>query len=365
PTPPTSSLPALARLAAHTVSQITDALDNLSKLYFPPPSPPAPRLRTLIHDGAVPDSGYASEEEDDDLAPPEPQQADDEDIDVLRADTFERSFAIKWLTGFTARADTFLTSGAPSEADARADAVDTAAALLSAFVDSPPEQAVTRAFSFASPSGPVHIELNDAPLLAGDHTSVGLQSWASSIVLAERMCATPSAFSLATGARIIELGAGTGLLSIAAAKLFPASEVIATDYHPDVLANLERNVTGNGVDVAVRALDWEHPEFPEGGAFDVVLAADVVYHPAHAAWIRACVEGLLAKDGAFWMIVALRATGRHEGLADTVGEVFPRLEDARDGGEILCVLREETLGRMDGCGRADEGGYRLYRIGWA
>ncbi|KAI0053379.1 hypothetical protein FA95DRAFT_1452067, partial [Auriscalpium vulgare] len=388
PSPPTSILPPLARLASYTSDQISSAITNLRTLYFP--SPPQistihKRLqlpRTLTYGDDAPDSGYASAEEDEEAC----RDSDEEDaLDVLRGDAFERSFALKWLTGFVARADAWLT-GTADERDtvSRTAALDAASALLSRFVGSAPEPAVTRAFAFATPGSgaAIEVQLNDAPLLDGDHTCVGLQSWASSIVLAERMCADPPAFGLERPTRVLELGAGTGLLSIAAAQLlFPAStpipptpSIIATDYHPAVLTNLARNVAANGVAarVAVRALDWAAPDFPPGGRFAVVLAADVVYAPAHAAWLARCVAGLLARPGedgkaeggVFWMIIALRGTGRHEGLADTVGTAFPRTEEI-DGIEwTLGILGVDTLGKVEGVGRADEGGYRLYKIGW-
>ncbi|TFY52175.1 hypothetical protein EVG20_g10673, partial [Dentipellis fragilis] len=415
PASPTSSLPPLAHISQRTSAEVKAALDNLRAIYFPPPPPPAPsriikvpkrnpKLRHLIHDISVPDSGYASAEEEDveetqiveepvtvSLSPEaEAHDAADEneneDLDILRSDTFERTFAIKWLTGFAARADLWLDPDIcpPTEEAARAALIDAAAALLSAFVGGEPEAAVTRTFSFpfgCSANGekaPITVELNDAPLLSEDHTSVGLQCWASSILLAERMAADSGSFGLEpdsdTGAgkggrrgerRILELGAGTGLLSIATAKILERhgdSEVaaatmtiVATDFHSDVLANLQKNIDANfdWDPVDVQPLDWEHPVYqaPLDEPFRVILAADVVYEPLHAAWIRSCVEQLLLKpqgeDGAggvFWMIIADRPSGRHAGLADTVFDVFPKSGSGDGVGEWdLVILDVEHL----------------------
>ncbi|THH13500.1 hypothetical protein EW146_g6725 [Bondarzewia mesenterica] len=421
PASPTSSLPPLARLPTHSLSQISNALNNLRNIYLSPPPPPQSRIglpkrslqfRRLVHDDSVPDSGYASAEEDEDeeiklveeviSIPNSSSTVDDEDepfdIDVLRSDTFERNFTVKWLTGFTARADIWLSSSPASEEHERTRIIDVAAALLSSFVTSEPEQALTRTFSFPlyGSNTPVEVELNDAPLLSGDHTSVGLQSWASSVLLAERMCANPDTFGLGPKSsrtsdhmRILELGAGTGLLSISAAKILQRQgscqdqtiTIVATDFHPDVLANLQCNLEINFPSsprvIDVRRLDWEHPSFvaPLDRHFDLVYAADVVYHPSHATWIKTCVERLLekpsesdgVKTGMFWLIVALRASGRHEGVADTVKEVFPNARDVGDGGAAgweLAVLAEEMIERQGGIGRADEGGYKLFKIGW-
>jgi len=364
---PTSTLPPLKNLSGFSPSQVADALANLRALYFPSPLVESLRLRKdskpythLIHDNSVPDSGYASAEEDD--GDDTPFNGDDdvnEALELLRADEFERAFTIKWLIGFTARSDLWTSSVPETEMEAYTCAIDEVSSLLALFTNSEPEQAITRNFSFLSPGGQlVEVELNDAPLLSEDHPSVGLQSWASSTLLAERLCANPGKFNLDTdtthgaGLRVLELRAGTGLLSITAARILasgrqvPAARpfIVATDFHSDGLANLQRNVEANGdtQSIVVRDLDWSRPNLgsaPFDHPFDLILAADVVYEPWHASLIADCVMTLLARPaGVLWMIIALRLGGRHEGLSSTVGEAFSREED----GARLSILEEET-----------------------
>lgn len=408
PVAPTSSLPPLARLSIYSFSQIKAALNNLRALYFPsqiPSTPPIP-LRALpkhiIHDISVPDSGYASAEEDgDEMTDFEPVQAsqecDEEDeIVILRADTFERDFATRWLTGFAARSDVWVCNpGVTSEEEeaAREQVVDEAASLLALFAGDDheeEEEALTREFSFPFPSANkvVDVELNDAPLPSEDHTSVGLQSWASAIHLSERFCADPTAFGFLLDSRpckrVLELGAGTGLLSITLAQLYVCvntmlPKIVATDFHPSVLANLEANVAHNFPTsperhVKVFPLDWENPvyESPIDKEFDMIVAADVVYHPEHARWIKSCVERLLKRSsgdepgGMFWMIIAVRSTGRHEGLASNVDTVFASDAITKGSGEPqLAILRKDFIDKMGGLGRADESSYVLFKIGWA
>ncbi|PSR80504.1 hypothetical protein PHLCEN_2v6711 [Hermanssonia centrifuga] len=408
PTPPTSSLPPLIRLANYSTTRIEQALQNVRAIYFSQalprlPAPAKPHPTHLIHDSSVPDSGYASAEEDDEL---EEDEDNDIDLDILRSDAFEREFALRWLTAFTARSDSWVYDpDFPDEEDARAQLVDSAASLLASFAGDDKEEALTRTFSFplchtdGKENGPVEVELNDAALLSQDHTSVGLQSWGSCIILAEQMCAEPAAFTLSPGLkhlRILELGAGTGLLSIATAKILQAqqvsSEVIATDYHPSVLENLRGNVTTNfpsssqtDAPVKVMALDWQNPVYqpPLHQPFDIILAADVIYHPEHAQWIKRCAETLLARPnptdrngGVFWLIIPVRSTGRHEGIGTTVEAVFPYAPQVHSSSfEVksavgsmsemeLAILSASKVGKHSGIGRADESGYSLFKIGW-
>ncbi|KAF8903542.1 S-adenosyl-L-methionine-dependent methyltransferase [Mucidula mucida] len=340
-TPPSGFLPPLARLRTCTTETVLVALANLREFCWPLPVP-VRKSDTLIHDVLVPDSGYASAEEDE----------DDDDDGNIHLDPFERDFAIRWITGFIARSDVWA-----EEDEARTVLVDEAAQILLLFAADPgaeEECAIVRSFHFPND---VHVELNDAPLSTSDHTSVGLQSWASSILLAERMCAAPSDFHLR--GRILELGAGTGMLSIAVAKLLPAI-IVATDYHPDVLFNLQANVATNKSNVIVQKFDWETPSYeaPLDRPFEVILAADVIYHVEHAAWIRNCVERLLAKDGVFWLMIPVRSTGRHEGMTCTVDAVFPQADRG------LVIIDRAEVQRQGGVGRADEGGYKLFKIGW-
>jgi len=388
PIPPTINLPTLKSLSNCSLNQVLDALTNLRVLYFPSPLVESLRFQNdskpyahLVCDSFAPDSGYASAEENDDDTSLDPDGRS-EALELLRTDEFERAFAIKWLIGFTARSDAWISSVPEAETEAYTCAVDEAASLLALFTGSESEQAITRKFSFLASGGqPVEVDLNDAPLVSEAHTSVGLQSWASSILLAERLCANPGKFSLdlttrGRGLHLLELGAGTGLLSITVAKVIASGQVrtpgpppviVATDFHPDVLANLQRNVDDN-VDtqgILVRILDWSQPNsssVPFDRPFDVILAADVVYEPSHASWIANCVMKLLARPaGVLWMIIALRSGGRHEGLSCTVGEAF-----SSDGGSGRpSILEREILQRMDGHGRADEMGYELFKIGWA
>ncbi|KAI5923879.1 putative methyltransferase-domain-containing protein [Camillea tinctor] len=399
PLPPTSSLPPLRSLDALTEDRISEALGNLYALYCPlPPSlafhqqslqPGA--LKDTPSEQAV-DSGYTSGNEDEDVK--QKQEEEEETLAELRDDAYERTFAERWLTGFIGRAEE-LTCFESEEALQRA--VDKASCVLASFFTTAEDEddeaiQITRDFQFMlSPtcqSGKILIDvrLNDG--LAGrdntDHTDVGLQSWGAAIVFSELICASPSRFgftkqALGPASRIVELGAGTGLVGIVLGKMLPHlditdANITATDFHPTVLENLRANITTNfppaPSPVQTAPLDWSTPDLsgPLSHPVDMLVATDVIYDPAHAAWLRDCAARMLAPHGTFWMLVTVRETGKFEGITDTVRKAFTGrdgLRDAATGTKVLAILEEESLEWEVCVGRAGERAYRLFRIGWA
>lgn len=78
------------------------------------------------------------------------------------------------------------------------------------------------------------------------------------------------------GKRMVELGCGLAVPSIAAARA--GAEVIATDGDIDALGLVERNARENGVELETAAVDWADPdELVDRGPFDLVVASDVLY----------------------------------------------------------------------------------------
>ena len=73
------------------------------------------------------------------------------------------------------------------------------------------------------------------------------------------------------GLRVVELGCGLGVPSLVAASR--GGDVVATDWAADAIALLETNAERNGLAVTALRADWRAFE----GAFDLVLASDVLY----------------------------------------------------------------------------------------
>ncbi|KAI1338307.1 putative methyltransferase-domain-containing protein [Xylariaceae sp. FL0016] len=390
PLPPSSSLPALRTLEGLTQAKILDALSNLYALYCPLPPCSAFRSSPVLKKAALVDSGYASGNDDSDA---EDVKQAEQALAELRDDVYERALAERWLTGFIGRAEEL---DCFEDDDVQQRAIDKASCVLASFF-SPVEEGdedvqITRDFEFSLSTGlqgkneiPITVQLNDG--LAGrdgeDHTDVGLQSWGGAIIFSELMCASPSRFSLTHRAlgsspRIIELGAGTGLVGIVLAKMLPHlgmadATVIATDYHPTVLTNLQANIEANFSSrdpppVKSSLLDWSAPDLssPLDLPADMLVATDVVYEPKHAIWLRDCASQLLAPEGVFWLSATVRDNGRFAGISDTVRTAFTSRDGLRDkNGRILTILDEERLEKKCGIGRGDESEYKLFRIGWA
>jgi predicted nicotinamide N-methyase len=89
--------------------------------------------------------------------------------------------------------------------------------------------------------------------------------WPAALALAE---ALPDV----RGMRVVELGCGLGVPSLAAAAR--GAQVTATDWAPDAIDLLRRNAERNGVHLQAEVRDWREPWHER---FDLALAADVLY----------------------------------------------------------------------------------------
>jgi predicted nicotinamide N-methyase len=111
-----------------------------------------------------------------------------------------------------------------------------------------------------------------------------------------KMLATSMVEENGNGKRLLELGCGSGLVSVAA--VVAGYDVLASDYYSDALLftrlNVERNVKGGTV--RTREIDWR--DLPKGlGRFERVVAADVLYEPAHGELVARAIYKTLAEDG--------------------------------------------------------------------
>ncbi|RCI12514.1 hypothetical protein L249_0352, partial [Ophiocordyceps polyrhachis-furcata BCC 54312] len=202
------------------------------------------------------------------------------------------------------------------------------------------------------------------PGLTGDE-ALGFKTWASSFVLARHLTRLADVIGigkeLGTRPRVLELGAGTGLLGLSAAALW-RTEVVVSDL-PRIVPNLGKNVQQNGPlirarggSVAVGSLTWgggaddDEALFGEPFQFDVVLAADALYDDHHPRLLASAIDGHLAarqdRDAARAVVIVPKRDVATMKLVDDF-----RTEMA--GLDLFCCREEELLGRDDWGGVED------------
>jgi predicted nicotinamide N-methyase len=116
--------------------------------------------------------------------------------------------------------------------------------------------------------------------------------WPSAILLARTI-----AKRALRGARVLELGCGLGLPSLAVA--LAGGRPLATDWAPEALTAVTRNAERNGLAVETLVADWRTPQpLFERGPFDLVIAADVLYERRN---VSPLTELLLALDTEAWV----------------------------------------------------------------
>jgi predicted nicotinamide N-methyase len=141
---------------------------------------------------------------------------------------------------------------------------------------------------------------------------LGLKTWTSSLLLARRLsslqCYLPS-----ESFRVLELGAGTGLVGIAAACIWK-TDVCLTDL-PDIVPNLQYNADHNigivqsfGGKASVMSLDWSdaaHAPTSYHLQYPVILAADPLYSPVHPRLLAETVRRWLLRTAEARFILEL------------------------------------------------------------
>ena len=97
-----------------------------------------------------------------------------------------------------------------------------------------------------------------------------------------------------TGAHVLELGCGLGLVGIAAALC--GARVLCTDYEPDALAFARHNARRNACrQMHFRLVDWRRPALRQ--RYTYILASDVIYEARNFAPLVTILQRFLARGG--------------------------------------------------------------------
>jgi len=174
------------------------------------------------------------------------------------------------------------------------------ASLLSSNIPSESDSAQQKAFvTYTYPTTTTNNGLDERAVTLLESRSIisssgttGLRTWEAALVLGQFLCSERGA-GIIDGKNILELGAGTGMLSILCAKHLGVSGIVSTDGDEAVVDAIKANLFINGLDtdekseqgpkVETAALKWGRPingsSFEEDYGMavpDVILGADVV-----------------------------------------------------------------------------------------
>jgi len=99
------------------------------------------------------------------------------------------------------------------------------------------------------------------------------------------------------GQRVIEIGAGVGMVSVVAA--WRGANVLATDYSLEALRFARYNGLKNRVNLVYEKLDWRLVQCSK--QFDLLFAADVLYERVNLLPIAMAIDKLLKPDGVAYL----------------------------------------------------------------
>lgn len=110
------------------------------------------------------------------------------------------------------------------------------------------------------------------------------------------------------GARVLELGCGLALPSIAAA--LAGGRVLATDWSAEAVALATENARRNGAEIEADVVSWYDPhEVVARGPWDLVLAADVLYEARNVPVLEELLPRLVGERGEIWLADPGRPAG--------------------------------------------------------
>ena len=137
-----------------------------------------------------------------------------------------------------------------------------------------------------------------------------------------------------SGDRVLDVGTGSGILSIAAVKL-GASEVIAVDIEADAIENARANCVLNDVDAQVVLMQCS--AHAVSGIFDVVVAnmiSSILFHIIPELAKRLCPEGCAILGGIL--------DREREAFCAVLDRANLVLDEMIEDGEWLCAIARKS-----------------------
>jgi len=131
------------------------------------------------------------------------------------------------------------------------------------------------------------------------------------------------------GARVLELGCGLGLPSIAAA--LAGGRVLATDWSPAAIAFAERNAQANGAQMETAVVSWADPdELSARGPWDLVIGSDLLYEARNVGLVldvldRVADHAIIADPGRAASVGFEDAAAGHWDVRSDIDDGPPRI----------------------------------------
>ncbi|KAK9457736.1 putative methyltransferase-domain-containing protein [Dipodascopsis uninucleata] len=133
------------------------------------------------------------------------------------------------------------------------------------------------------PYGSSTFVIQESRNILGSSGMTGFRTWEAALALGEYIVKNSMKVGLRENTRILELGAGTGFISILCSRL-GVKNILATDGYEDVINVLKSNIEINhlGSSIQTRRLIWgdkqdENHEILQTFQFDLILGADITY----------------------------------------------------------------------------------------
>ncbi|AMD22098.1 HGL242Cp [Eremothecium sinecaudum] len=161
-------------------------------------------------------------------------------------------------------------------------------------------------YQFGPPPMP-SVDILETPNLLSALGTTGFRTWEAALYLSYYLC-SEAGNPVYRNATILELGAGTGMVSLTWLKLHPESSVYVTDGDATLLeTQLRENFVINGFEpaktprISLRRLLWNVDQPPQN---DIVLAADVAYDSKLLPDLCSCLATSLTESGTQYALVA-------------------------------------------------------------
>jgi SAM-dependent methyltransferase len=162
------------------------------------------------------------------------------------------------------------------------------------------------------------------------------------------------------GTRVLEIGCGTGNLTLAAAKRHPDARIVGTDPDDDALERARTKARRRGLTAQFQRVYAQDLPYPDG-SFDRVLSALMFHHlgDAEKSTALAEVRRVLVPGGSLHLVdigghvtasdgLAARLQLRNPMLHDNIGDRTPSLMAAAGLIDVAVVAhhRSRVLGRL-------------------